>query len=168
MARKISNSFKLDAVASALQRPEGVSLQTWAKERGIGYSTLHRWIRQAQAGTLAAPGQTQADERRPCDWTDAQKWQAVWDCAGKNDTEIAAYCRQQGLYPYHLTTWKQALMAKAKNDDRALRDELRQLKGDNQHLRRELARMQKALAETAALITLKKKLATLWAEDAGE
>lgn len=167
MDQKPTLSFKLEVVASALKRDKSIGLAQWAKERGIGYSTIQRWLRQSREGKLSSSSGANGltIEKRPLDWTVDEKWQAVLDCAAKDDNAIASYCREHGIFRHHLTQWKQDFMAKSTQDDRALRDENRKLKEENKQLKRELTRKEKALAETAALITLKKKLATLWSED---
>lgn len=164
MRAKKSLSFKQAAVAAALNRASHVGLEQIAADRGIGYSTLQRWLRLAREGKLGVePGTASKGEKRPVDWTGEEKWQAVLDCAGKDDAAQSTYCRERGLFQHHLEQWKQELMAKSKSNDPGLREENRALKEENKQLKRELARKEKALAEAAALITLRKKLATLWA-----
>ena len=166
MKAKKALSFKQAAVAAALSRASHVGVEQIAKDRGIGYSTLQRWLRLAREGKLGVePGKALKGEKRPVDWTSDEKWQAVLDCAGKDDVAQSAYCREHGLFRHHLEQWKQELMAKSKSNDPGLRVENRALKEENKQLKRELARKEKALAEAAALITLRKKLATLWAGD---
>ncbi len=69
------------------------------------------------------------------------------------------YCRERGIFIHHVAQWKDELMVKAKTEtiDTKLRSEIRALKDENKALKRELARKEKARAETAALITLRKK-----------
>lgn len=166
MKPKISLSFKQATVAAALSRPSTVGLKQFAMERGVGYSTLQRWLRLARDGKLGErPDTPTAREKRPVDWTTEEKWQAVLDCAGKEPTAQATYCRERGVFQHHVEQWKQEFMTTSKSNDPVLRNELRALKEENKQLKRELARKEKALAEAAALITLRKKLATLWAED---
>ena len=45
------------------------------------------------------------------------------------------------------------------------KEEIRKLKSENKKLRKELYRKEKALAETAALLTLKKKATAIWEEE---
>ena len=166
MKAKMSLSFKQTTVAAALNRPGDVGLEQFAKERGVGYSTLQKWLWLAREGKLGETSHACATRaKRPVDWTTNEKWQAVLDCAGKDESAKAIYCRQHGLFQHHLEQWKQELMTKSKTNDHTVRDENRALKEENKQLKRELARKEKALAEAAALITLRKKLATLWAED---
>lgn len=166
MSEKKSLSFKQAVVKAALNRPTDTSLKQFAQERGVGYSTLQAWMRRARDGQWGNVPNTPAPrEKRPVEWTTEERWQAVLDCAGKDEAATAAYCRERGVFQHHIDQWKHELMTKSKNDDPTLRTEVRALKDENKQLKRELARKEKALAEAAALITLRKKLATLWAED---
>jgi len=71
---------------------------------------------------------------------------------------LAAYCRERGLYPEQIAAWRLAC------------EQARLSRGDRKRVReleRELTRKEKALAETAALLTLRKKAAAIWGgEDA--
>lgn len=71
-----------------------------------------------------------------------------------------AWCREKGLFAHHLTSWRTAFCADSKvaSGNR----ELRTLKDENDQLKRELVRKEKALAEAAALLILQKKFRALW------
>ena len=86
------------------------------------------------------------------------------DCHGLDEHATSRYCRERGIFIHPVAQWKDPLMAKAKTEtiDTKLRSEIRALKDENKALKRELARKEKALAETAALITLRKKAAAIW------
>jgi transposase-like protein len=51
MKKKISPQKKSECINYALSHPE-ISLEQLAKDFGIGYSTLHKWIREARAAGL--------------------------------------------------------------------------------------------------------------------
>ena len=66
-----------------------------------------------------------------------------------------------------IAAWKQAcLTANAKPEEQAkeLRSQLAQEKKRSKKLERELQRKEKALAETAALLVLRKKINAIWGE----
>ena len=69
------------------------------------------------------------------------------------------------MFAHHLTGWKDAFCAGGKEAAPAAR-ELRTLKDENQQLKRELLRKEKALAEAAALLILQKKFQALWEDEA--
>ena len=73
---------------------------------------------------------------------------------------LQAWCRESGLFPHHLTDWKAAFCAGIKTPTSPR--EIRVLKEENELLKRELTRKEKALAEAAALLILQKKCRALW------
>jgi hypothetical protein len=85
-----------------------------------------------------------------------------------NDADLAEYCRQRGLFAEQIKTWRMAC-EQANNWERsstarmsqATREEKKRIKV----LERELARKDRALAETAALLVLRKKAVAIWGGD---
>ena len=72
--------------------------------------------------------------------------------------ECASWCRKNGIFPYHLEQWKKAaISAMAAGSGKKQSDTERQLRKENSALKKDLSRKEKALAETAALLVLKKK-----------
>jgi len=81
-----------------------------------------------------------------------------------NETEVGAYCRQHGIYSMHLKEWENDFM-KQDMPDQKYKAENIALRKKNADLERELRRKEKALAEAAALLVLKKKADVIWGED---
>jgi transposase-like protein len=82
-----------------------------------------------------------------------------------NTEEVAAYCRQRGLYPEQLQRWRHDCeqAASLSYDERCREaDEAKQQRKRIKELERELQRKNAALAETAALLTLSKKARAIW------
>jgi transposase-like protein len=77
-----------------------------------------------------------------------------------NETELSEYCRSRGLYREQLSAWRTAC-ERANDWDRSAAHQIaRETKDDRKRiheLERELARKEKALAEAAALMILRKK-----------
>ena len=96
----------------------------------------------------------------------------VIETAGLNDTELGAYCRERGLFPEHVARWRQAAQdANAKPVlTVAEQKELEKLRALDQReirrLQKELQRKEKAMAEMAALLVLRKKWEAFCSEDA--
>ena len=90
---------------------------------------------------------------------------AAMDEAGKN-----AWCRENGVYPQELASWRQsATQALAEPDEaRASPQQTKQDRRRIKELERELRRKDKALAETAALLVLSKKVAAIFNKGEGE
>ena len=88
-----------------------------------------------------------------------------------NGADLAEYCRKRGLYLAQISAWR-AACEQANDWDRASTARLGQATKEERKrikdLERELARKEKALAETAALLVLRKKAHAIWgdAEDA--
>jgi len=74
----------------------------------------------------------------------------------------SAWSREQGLYPAELDAWKQDAIAGLGEPHAASAVEARQDRRRVKELERELHRKDKALAETAALLVLSKKLAAVF------
>ena len=105
---------------------------------------MGRW----SVGGLRSPQTVRGDEARH--WTPAARLQAVIATAAMNETARSAWCREHGVYPTELETWKQdaigGLGEPRETESAALKQERRRVK----ELERELYRKDKALAETAA------------------
>jgi transposase-like protein len=158
MRKRLSPSFKLNAVENALSRGTAETVAQVAKRHGIGYSTLTRWMIEVKQGRLTRQDTPLSREKQPQDWEPAEKFQALVDTASLNEPDRGRYCRQHGLFEHHLTQWKQECMATRNNEpDEKLKAENRALREENKRLQRELTRKEKALAEAAALMILKKK-----------
>jgi len=74
----------------------------------------------------------------------------------------STWCREQGLYPAELDAWKQDAIAGLGEPRAASAVEARQDHRRVKELERELHRKDKALAETAALLVLSKKLSAVF------
>lgn len=107
----------------------------------------------------------------PEGWSSRDKHAAVIETASLNAADLAEYCRHRGLYPEQLRVWREAC-ERANDWERAAQTRIaRETKDDKKRIReleRELNRKEKALAETAALLTLRKKAAAIWGEGEDE
>lgn len=87
-------------------------------------------------------------------------------CASLDEESISQRCREQGIYPHHLTQWKADFVATADvARSSGSSAELKRLRQENKSLKRDLNRKEKALAETAALLVLQKKVHDIWGSD---
>ena len=136
-----------------------------SRESGIPKDTLYGWRRQAyRERGLTLPGA----ENSPARWSSEEKFAMVVEAAVLSEAERGEYCRKRGIYPEQLQAWRQACEqanagqagktpggAAAQADKRRVRE-----------LERELRRKDQALAETAALLVLRKKARAIWGEAA--
>ena len=77
---------------------------------------------------------------------------------------MGTWLREKGLHSEHLNLWEQELQDILKDKDTKYREENARLKKEKRELEKELRRKEKALAEMAALLTLKKKLNEIWGD----
>jgi hypothetical protein len=82
----------------------------------------------------------------------------------------SVWCREHGVYPQQLQQWREnAMQALAEPEEvRASPQQTRQDRRRIKELEREVRRKDKALAETAALLVLSRKLEAVFNKDKGE
>lgn len=151
MAR-YGQAFKDRAVARLLP-PESAALEVVAGDVGISAGTLERWLKDAQA----RPARVRS-------WTAAARLEAVIATAAMNEADKSAWCRKHGVYAAELEQWCSSAMAalaspeEARASPQATRSDRKRIK----ELERDLLRKDRALAETAALLVLSKKVAAIF------
>jgi transposase-like protein len=89
--------------------------------------------------------------------------EALIETAGLSEEELGSWCRGHGLHTHHLAQWRREL-AGERTGGKASQETLRALQAENRELKKALRRKEKALAETAALLVLKKKAQAIWGE----
>lgn len=146
-----------DRVVARLLPPESSPVEVVSREIGVSASTLERWRAEALAVAAGEP----PDLRRHR-WTPAARLEAVIATAAMDEATRSGWCREQGLYPADLEAWKQAAVTGLGELRAAHATEARQDRRRIKELERELNRKDKALAETAALLVLSKKLSAVF------
>ena len=133
--------------------PESAAVEVVAREVGVGVATLERWREDAQSSP---------DRRRA--WTAGARFEAVITTAAMNEADKSAWCRQHGVYPAELDKWRASCTTAladpedARASPQATRADRKRIK----ELERDLLRKDRALAETAALLVLAKKVAAIF------
>lgn len=154
-----TEDFKKSIVQKALANPERSPRHT-ALEAGLGNSTLYGWIKK-YGGNI----EKSSDKKSPQDWTSEERFNMLLETASLTEEAQGAYCRQKGIYQHQLTQWREAFMKpKTETNHSKELSELKSLRAENQALKKDLHRKNKALAETSALLILKKKASLLWGE----
>ena len=145
-----------DRIVARLLPPESSAIDLVSREVGISVATLERW----RADVLANGSGAGSSQR----WTAAARLQAVIITAAMDEATRSTWCREQGLYPAELEAWKRDAIAGLGEPRAASAVEARQDRRRVKELERELHRKDKALAETAALLVLSKKLSAVFHE----
>ena len=157
MAR-YSNEFKERAVARLLP-PESAEISRVSQEIGVSVATLERW----RADALSRPARERA-------WTAAARLVAVIVTAAMDEAQRSAWCREKGVFPSDLQQWRDSAMAALAQPEeaRATAQETRANRRRIKELEKDLRRKEKALAETTALLVLRKKLEAIFREGGDE
>lgn len=142
--------------------PMHISMPELAKASGISEATLYLWRKQ----TMANQGEGMTGQsKHPGKWSSSQKFAIVVETVSFNEAELAEYCRKKGLYVEQVKAWR-AACEKANAGTAELTQQIRAAKATDQkrikELERELHRKERALAETAALLILRKKANAIW------
>ncbi len=123
-----------------------------ARETGVRQQNLSRWLSEARTLPLVA-----SDKRTVREWSVEQKAQVLADASHLNGEELVAYLEREGVKLAEFEQWRLAL-EEGGTASTATTRRIRKLE-------RELARKEKALAEAAALLVLKKTIASVYHDE---
>jgi len=156
-------------MVARLVGPRAVSPSHLSRECGISEGTLYRWLkmaarmpematRQGKKSTRSDAQQSEAVIARPR--TGAEKLAIVEQASGLEGEVLGEFLRRAGIHLAELEQWR-------KLAEQALQGEPRRLAPSKEmrKLQAELARKEKALAEAAVLLVLKKKVAAIWGDE---
>ena len=161
MAR-YSEEFKY-SIVSKMMPAQNQSVLNIAQETGLSEATLYTWKRKAREKGLVVPGGETNSER----WSTQDKFQIVLETAILSEAELAEYCRERGIYVEQVKAWKDACLQAnggVAQEAARLQKELKQKERENRQLQKELNIKDRALAETAALLVLRKKARAIWGD----
>lgn len=151
MTKPFSVAFKQKMV-DRLTGKNAVSAIQLARETGVAQQNLSRWLPEARSLPLMA------DHPKPVRmWTVEQKARVLAEACQLDGEQLTVYLEREGVRRAEYEQWRLALDeggAASTSTSKRIRQ-----------LERELARKEKALAEAAALLILKKKVDTLYGED---
>lgn len=153
-----------DSIIAKMLPPHNISVPLLAKETGIPTGTLYTWqhkVRRRSVSTNSA-GNTPSNEER---------FTIILETASLNEMELGEYCRQKGIYPEDIKSWKDTFIQDSSSTtkkSKSQRQQEHQQSKTIQQLSSELRRKDKALAEAAALLVLQKKFQALWTESEDE
>jgi transposase len=161
----------------------GMSARALAEEVNVAQPTLSTWLRNAAARSergrvegmkrakvkarqkaAKMEGPAAPIARRPSEWAPDEKFAAVMEAAAVSDSELGEWLRRKGLREADLAAFREEVREAAvagMGAKRATSPDAKRVK----ELERELKRKEAALAETAALLVLRKKAVALWGEE---
>ena len=133
------------------------SIAEVSKETGVSEQTIRNWINEAGSGSL----DERDGEKSPRNLSSIEKYQLLLESKKIPKEELGEFLRKRGLHGQHLTLWDQEFTEMVKDNGKKEKKKVQDLKKKVRELEKELNRKDKALAETAALLVLKKKLNVL-------
>ena len=169
-----TDMFK-NAMIQKMTGPGAMSASALSKQVEVPQSTLSKWLRKA--GIESSYGFPKnayeynnmaklKGPKRPNDWSAEEKLKVVMEAAGLDDEQLGELLRKKGLHQTHLEQWRMQMLDGLQTG--FSKKTARQKIADAKRIRtleKELRRKDKALAETAALLVLKKKVQEIWGDE---
>jgi transposase len=140
---------------------EKESITKVSLDKKINKGTIYKWIKEAEvkAGIKIL--------RLNGDWTTEEKFHMVLESATLSEQDLGEYCRRKGIYRDNIKSWKSQCI-NANNgsieDPKKLKTELKEERDKVKKIEKELRFKEKALAETAALLVLRKNVHAIWGD----
>ena len=130
-----------------------------ARVLGVSSWSLYQWSKRY------GNAEGMKNHRRPAERSAQDKLKAVIEFEGLAGDKQGEYLRREGLHSDHIATWKKRMEGGLEGSGgltAASRTERAQDKQKIKELEKELHRKDRALAETGALLMLKKKADLIW------
>jgi transposase len=153
-------------MVSKLVGPHAMTATALSLETGLAQATLSRWLKEASKvrGPIP-PTKEVVVKKQPQAWTPEEKLQIVLEAATLSEGELGVFLRGKGIHEALLAEWRDQALAGLRGTEAASKLQTQRETREMRELRRELKRKDKALAETAALIVLKKKAQEIWGDE---
>jgi len=166
-----SEKFKLRMI-QRLTGPNAPSATQLSREVGVPQPTLSLWLRRVRRLPSMKkddrPDAPRSEPRSSKSWSAEDKYRLVLEAATIPDAELGEFLRKNGLHAVQLEDWRRVSAAAATSALAPGRKRTREQPTNDarriRELERELLRKDKALAELAALVALKKKLELFWGD----
>ena len=164
-----SQMFK-DKMIQKMTGIDAVSAAELSRNVDVAQSTLSRWLRNAGINLNNRETQLMTGtnkDKRPQDRSPEEKLKLIIEADKLGPEELGIFLREKGLYETHLEQWRMQMLESFHNrpsdpkKERSKPADAKKIKT----LEKELRRKDKALAETAALLVLKKKVQEIWGDE---
>ena len=153
-----------EAILKKLLPPQSMTVAEVAHREGISTKTLYNWRNILRKEGRPVPGKTLTSD----DWSAEAKLAVIIETAPMTETEVSRYCREKGLFREQVQQWRLDCLVGFTSSEvqaKTIKQQAKLDKAEIKSLHRELRYKEKALAETAALLVLRKKLNALWEDD---
>ena len=163
---KYTSGFK----AKMIQRmagAEGISASSLSEEIGVSQPTLSRWLRDANTlGGMNKSNKKKRSSQAKSRRTAEEKFRILLEAASLSGEELGAFLRREGVHEAELEEWREKSTNALKDLKRKKSEQTPEARKIRE-LESEVRRKDKALAETAALLVLQKKVQDFWEERDG-
>ncbi len=133
------------------------SIDVFCRENALSSTAVYKWVsiygRTSEMKPLA---------KSPLHWSPESKFKAVMEFDKLAVEEQGAYLRQEGVHSEHIEMWREKMQKSLQPESADRRTERGEMVYRIMELERELGRKDKALAEAAAILILKKKVDLIW------
>lgn len=148
------DEFKKTAVQKYLSRGNR-SIQEIADEVGTTKTSIYNWTKLYAKRVEVVNNKA----RSPEDFSAVEKMKSIIEYASLSESDKGEYLRKKGLTSQKIELWQETMFASCEDAKPSVNTEL---KNKLKALEKELRRKNKALAETAALLVLQKKIHEIW------
>ncbi len=162
-----------NAMIQKMTGPGAMSASELSRHVDVSQPTLSKWLRTGGAdSSYGFPNNAEyvtmarmKSTKRPNDRSAEDKLKVVMEAALLDDQDLGEFLRKEGLHQAHLEQWRSQILdgletGSSKKKPRQDRADAKRIRS----LEKELNRKDKALAETAALLVLKKKAHQIWGD----
>jgi len=165
-----SQMFK-NKMIQKMTGPDAISATALSKQIDVPQATLSKWLRKAGIDSSyvypnSPDGIMPKIPKTPNGWSAEEKLKAVLKTASLADEQLGAFLRKEGIHETHLEQWRMQMLGGLGKRSHAGKPS--RCNADIKRIRsleKELRRKDKALAETAALLVLKKKVREIWGDE---
>lgn len=156
--KSYSEEFRRGIAKACLNRGNR-SVREIAEDAGISTYSVYQWVRSYSGGDTVS-SMKKTSRVRPQDRIPKEKLRAVVEYDALPEDGRGEFLRKEGLTSHHIDEWRTQLEAafNGVTGRKEAAEDRRKIK----ELERELRRKDKALAETTALLVLKKKADLIW------
>ena len=154
-----------------LTGPDALSISELSKDTELPRSTLSRWLSNSAHKTsiglsnnIYRNSNKNMAAKRPSNLRPEEKLKIVNEAASLSNVELGAFLRSKGIHETHLEQWRMQMLGGLGKTEKKHKTNPTNAKRIRE-LEKELRRKDKALAETAALLVLKKKVQEIWGDE---
>ena len=155
-----TKDFK-DKLIKLMLPPENRSVKELVDEYGIHEQTLYKWRKDAKSKGIVYQDNGTSRQK----YSKEMQFQIIIETSLLNNNDLSEYCRRKGIYAEEIEAWKKAFVTGETDEQSKMKQELKEKDAELKSTKKELDRKEKALAEAAALLVLRKKMRAIWDSD---